>query len=194
MRSVILFVIGGALLVMALATGCKSEGPAAAKAVEPETTAAGTAAAQPEGSTPALPVPRRMRSDQPDSADPAARRAWREQRGEAMRKRTAEMRERFDANHDGQLDEEERGAMRHARVQDRVARIDSDSDGMISRQEAEAAPFGGRMLRDFDAVDANQDSRISADELEAAMSERQARRRERRQQESGDGPETPPAD
>jgi len=190
MRSLVLFIIGGALLAMALATGCKSEGPAAAKEGDPQLAAAGAGSDQPDNPTPALPVPRRMRSSQPDSApaDPAARRAWREQRGEEMRQRMAEMRQRFDANSDGQLDEQERGAMREARIKDRVARIDSDADGMISRQEAEAAPFGGRMLRDFDAVDANQDSRISPEELAAAMSERQARRRERRQQESADTP------
>lgn len=194
MRSLVLFTIGGALLVMALATGCKSEGPAAAKAGEPEIAA--STSGQPDDSTPALPVPRRMRSGQSDNADPAARRARREQRGEEMRERMAEMRQQFDANRDGQLDETERDAMRHARIQDRVARIDSDSDGMISRQEAEAAPFGKRMLGDFDAVDANQDSRISPEELEAAMSERQARRRERRQNgaDSADAPDTSPTD
>ena len=194
MRSLVLFIIGGALL----ATGCKSEDPAAAKTGDPE--AAGAQSGQPDNPTPALPVPRRMRSSQTGSApaDPAARRAWREQRGEEMRQRIAEMRQHFDANGDGQLDERERGAMRDARIKDRVARLDADSDGMISRQEAEAAPLGGRMLRDFDAVDANQDSRISPEELAAAMSERQARRRERQREpdgeEAGGTPETSPAD
>ena len=84
--------------------------------------------------------------------------------------------------------------MRHARVQDRVARIDTNADGKISREEAGETPFGGRILRDFDAVDANQDSLISPEELEAAMSERQARRRERRDAETGAAPETSPTD
>ncbi len=180
MRSLVLFIIGGSLLAMA--NGCKSEEPTAANA---ETVASAASAAQPDDRVPALPVPRRMRSNQSGSAP-----ADREARREEMRQRMAEMRQRFDANSDGQLDESERDAMRHARIQDRLARIDSDSDGMISRQEAEAAPFGRRMLRDFDAVDANQDARISPEELEAAMSERQARRRERRSQEAD--PASPP--
>jgi Ca2+-binding EF-hand superfamily protein len=132
-----------------------------------------------------------MRSSQ--SPDQAGRRG---PRSEEMRQRMSEMRQKFDANGDGQLDEEERDALRHARIQDQVKRIDSDGNGAISREEAQAAP-SGRMLRDFDAVDANQDSVISPEELEAAVSERQARRRvrwqERRDRESEDATEGSPS-
>jgi hypothetical protein len=205
MRSLVLFTIGGALLLIALATGCKSDDAAAKKAAASDVGAtAGSAAGQPEDPVPALPIPRRMRGgDSPDEAtgDTGGRsRGWRGGRrepSEEMRQRMAEMRQRFDSNSDGKIDEEERIAMREARVKERVARIDSDGDGKISRQEAEAAP-GGRMLRDFDAVDANQDSVISPEELEAAMSERRSQRRERWRGrgdgESGGAPETSPTE
>jgi hypothetical protein len=208
MRSLVLFTIGGALLVIALATGCKSDDAAAKKpaASDPDTTAASgdSAAGQPSDPAPSLPVPRRMRSG--ESADGGVaeqdrdgRGGWRGPRTEQMKQRMAEMRKRFDANGDGQLDDEERDAMRRVRIQDAVKRIDADGDGTISRDEAETARFGGgRMLRDFDAVDANQDSVISPEELEAAMSERQARRRqrwqERRDGDSNGAAEGSPAD
>lgn len=205
MRSLVLFTIGGALLLLALGTGCKDDAAAKKPASDPESAAAGVGSAtgQPDDPAPALPpIPRRMRSGQSpdDTAGDATgdrRRGWRGQRSEEMRERMAEMRQRFDTNSDGQIDGEERDAMRQARIKERVARIDSNADGTISRQEAEAAP-GGRMLRDFDEVDANQDSLISPEELEAAMSERQARRRQRFRQrdgdESGAAPEGSPAD
>lgn len=207
MKSLVLFTIGGALLVLALATGCKSDDAAAKKpaAGDPEATAsggAGSAAGQPEDPVPGLPVPRRMRSgDSPDQATADTgepRRGFRGGRGsDEMRQRMAEMRQRFDTNSDGKIDEDERVAMREARVKERVSRIDSDGDGKISRQEAEGAP-GRRMLRDFDAVDANQDSVISPEELEAAMSERRSQRRERWRGrgdgEPGGAPETSPTE
>lgn len=189
MRSLVLFTIGGALLLIALATGCKSDKPAAkAAASATEAGGAGSQAGQPDDPVPAVPVPRRMRSSQsPGEAAPPrgeGRRAWGGPRGEEVRQRIAEMRKQYDANGDGQLDGDERDAFRQARIKERMARIDSDGDGTISRQEAETAPFG-RMLRDFDAVDANQDSVVSSEELEAAISERQARRTERMRERQG---------
>ena len=104
-------------------------------------------------------------------------------------------RKRYDTDGDGQLNDDERAVMRHERIQKQMTRIDANADGKISRQEAEAAPFGGRLLGDFDGADANQDSFISPDELEAAMSERESRRMERwrqRHDEEGAEPAPPP--
>jgi hypothetical protein len=205
MRSLVLFTIGGALLMLALASGCKSDSAAAkASATDPDTSAAGGATTgEPADPVPALPTPRRFRSgESPDDAtgDDSGRRrpGFRGPRSEEMRQRMAEMRQKYDTNGDGDINGEERDAMRQARIKERVSRIDSNADGTISREEAEATP-GGRVLRDFDAVDANQDSKISPEELEAAMSERQSRRRERfrdrdRDRESDDAPEPAPAD
>jgi hypothetical protein len=175
-----------ALASLFLATGCKSDKSTAAteKAADDTEVAAGSeTGGQADGEAPALPAPRRMRSGEP--ADGTAGEAglgprrWQGQRGEDMRQRIEEARKQFDADGDGQLNEDERAAMRRERLKGQIERIDADSDGKISRQEAEASPFGGRMLRDFEGADANQDSFISPEELEAAMSERQSRRMER---------------
>jgi len=190
-----------ALASLFLATGCKSDKSTAAtdKAADETAVAAGSeAGGEAAGEVPALPAPRRMRSSEhaDGTAGEAGRgpRRWQGQRGEEMRQRIEEARKRFDADGDGQLNEDERAAMRHDRLQKRVERIDADADGKISRQEAEATPFGGRMLRDFEAADANQDSFISPEELEAVMSERQSRRMERfRQRRESRGAQPAPS-
>lgn len=189
-----------AIASLSLASGCKSGDSTAAtgKADEPASAAGSTGAGQPADQAPVLPVPRRMRGSEPaddtgGEAPPApGRRAG--QRSEAMRQRLEEARKRFDADGDGQLDEDERAAMRHERLQRRIERIDSNADGKISREEADATPAGGRMLRDFDSADANQDSFVSPEELEAVMSERESRRMERwRQRQRRAEPGTEPA-
>lgn len=189
-----------ALAALSLATGCKSDKSTAAtqKAAEPEVAAGAAAGDEAAEQAPALPVPRRMRGG--ESADETAGDAapgtgrWRSRRSEEMRQRRDDLRKRFDADGDGQLNDDERAAMRHERLQRQIARIDADGDGKISRDEAEAVPFGGRLLGDFDGADANQDSFISPEELEAAMSERESRRMERwrqRHQEQGAEPAPP---
>ena len=52
---------------------------------------------------------------------------------------------------------------------DRLKQADTNGDGMISREEAKALP---RILANFDAIDANHDGQISADELRAFHSAR----------------------
>jgi len=56
---------------------------------------------------------------------------------------------------------------------DRLKQADTNGDGMISREEAKALP---RLLKDFDAIDANHDGQISADELRAFHQARRAQR------------------
>jgi hypothetical protein len=55
------------------------------------------------------------------------------------------------------------------RGMDRLRAADTNGDGMISREEAKALP---RLLKNFDALDADKNGQISADEMRAA---RQAR-------------------
>ena len=49
--------------------------------------------------------------------------------------------------------------------------LDKDGDGKISRAEAAAAP---RLAKRFDAIDANKDSFITADEMKAARAKASA--------------------
>ena len=66
---------------------------------------------------------------------------------------------------------------RNARLAEQFRRADFDANGMLSRAEAErAAPL---LAKQFDAIDANRDGQISAEEIRAfrraARSERRAR-------------------
>jgi len=47
---------------------------------------------------------------------------------------------------------------------ERLRAADTNADGMISRQEAASLP---RILKNFDAIDANRDGQITAEELRA---------------------------
>jgi Ca2+-binding EF-hand superfamily protein len=49
-------------------------------------------------------------------------------------------------------------------MSDRLKQADSNADGMISREEAKALP---RVLQNFDAIDANKDGQVTADEMRA---------------------------
>jgi len=60
---------------------------------------------------------------------------------------------------------------------DRLKQADTNGDGMISREEAKALP---RLLKDFDAIDANHDGQITADELRAFHQARRAERQAER--------------
>ena len=51
----------------------------------------------------------------------------------------AELRARFDANHDGRLDDAERAALREHRVNERFDRLDVNRDGVVTRAEFAAA-------------------------------------------------------
>lgn len=68
-------------------------------------------------------------------------------------------------------------ATKNARLAEQFRRADADGNGMLSRAEAErAAPL---LAKQFDAIDANRDGRISAEEIRAfrraGRSERRAR-------------------
>jgi len=119
--------------------------------------------------------------------------------------------ERFDADGDGQVTQEEIDGAAETRFSDadtdgdgmlseaefmaqaqeqageraaeRFARLDADGDGMLSRDVLEARRGGQRMERMFNRLDANDDGAITMEEAEAAMERFRERRggRERSQ-------------
>jgi Ca2+-binding EF-hand superfamily protein len=188
MRVLSSFAFITALTSLSLGAGCKSEDAKAQQVPGAAATGQAPGATSPDerGEQPSLPVPRRMRGS--DATGEPVDDARRQQ----MMERRAEMKKRFDKDGDGELNDEERTAMHRERINRRVQRVDTDGDGKISKTEAEAHPIGGRMLSDFAAADADQDSFISPEELEAAMAERRQQMRERRREmrRSG-GPSAP---
>jgi Ca2+-binding EF-hand superfamily protein len=52
---------------------------------------------------------------------------------------------------------------------EKLKAADTNGDGMISREEAKALP---RLAKHFDAIDANKDGKLSADELSASREKR----------------------
>jgi Ca2+-binding EF-hand superfamily protein len=60
--------------------------------------------------------------------------------------RRAEMLQKYDANGDGALDENERNAAFEARAKERFAKLDSNGDGALSFDEFKA---GKKMMRGF---------------------------------------------
>jgi len=64
------------------------------------------------------------------------------------RNRRAELLARFDANHDGKLDDAERAAMHEQRVNDHFDRLDANRDGMVSRAEFVAGAKARWQARD----------------------------------------------
>lgn len=69
-------------------------------------------------------------------------------------------------------------AERRARLDARFKQADTDGDGALSRPEAgKGMP---RLARHFDALDADQDGRVTREEIEAARKARAARRHKNR--------------
>ena len=194
MRSISPSIVITALASLSLASACGSKS-SDKKNEQAKTTAAaaGDEAAGGEGARPAVPpVPRRVRSTDPAAAEqtgeqplgpmghPAAAETdeQRMERRAAMRERFAEQRAKHDKDGDGELGPEERMAMRDEMMGLRLKSIDKDGDGAISREEARAEPGRRALLRDFEVADANQDQKVTREELEAHIAERRANRRD----------------
>jgi hypothetical protein len=177
----------GVLLSVA-AAGCAEKKSESTAADEMPGTSAGETASSGEGErpVPALkPMRRRMSSDGGASAE-AGEPGEGERRGRGRGRGREGMRERFDQNGDGQLDDTERSAMRRARAEQVIARNDSDGDGALSSAEIEGAQGPGRrFLAGLASADANGDGSLSAAEVEAGMQERLQRRRQRRAEQEG---------
>lgn len=209
MRSITPSILIAALASLSMASACskKSESKkdehastSAAPGSGDGDVAAGKRAGMPPG-------PHRMRSTEP-GAEPttelgpmghpgvdAETDQARLERREAMRERFAEQRAKHDKNGDGELDADERTAMRNEMMQMRLKSIDKDGDGKISRDEAHAEPGRRKLLRDFDAADANQDDVVTQEELDAHIAERRANRRdEDGQRRRSDGADATGAD
>ncbi|MBZ0233238.1 MAG: hypothetical protein K8M05_12985 [Deltaproteobacteria bacterium] len=118
--------------------------------------------------TPASPgvdgEPRRRRGPwgdgpRPDRAEMKARR-------DERRKQTLDM---YDADKNGELDDDERTLMHESRVADTVARMDQNADGKLTREELEASTSRRRRPPpDFDAIDADKDGFVTVEEMAAA--------------------------
>ena len=80
----------------------------------------------------------------------------------------AELIQKFDADGDGELNEEERGNAREAMKAEMLAKYDTDGDGELSKEEKTAA-FKARMLEKYDT---DGDGEISEDERAAAREDR----------------------
>jgi hypothetical protein len=207
MRSLTPSILFAALASMSLAAGACSKKSEKKKDEAATTSAAPGGATGEDGAratTGLPPAPRRMRSTEPGAAaqgedlGPLGHRDGDGLGDEARMARRAEMRERFaeqrakhDKDGDGELNAEERTAMRTAMMGERLKSIDVDGDGSISREEARAEPGRRRLLRNFDEADANQDQKVTPDELEAHIAERRANRRSEdgnRSSRDGDAP------
>jgi Ca2+-binding EF-hand superfamily protein len=109
--------------------------------------------------------------------------------------------EKYDANDDGQLDEQEKATMerdREARRAEFMKEFDTDGDGTLSEAEKQALrekfprmgrshharAMRGRMLEKYDA---NKNGQIDPEEKEAAKRDREARRAEMLQRFDTDG-------
>lgn len=156
--------------------GCKSDDAGGSNAPQQP----GIAAAAAPGEEP--------EADSPGDRRRGARRAM------SPDQRRAERLRRFDTNGDGKLDREERKVMIREAVERRMRRMDGNQDGRIARDEVRGGRFGEHLAASFDRADANRDSYISPQELEAAMADFRAKRQaERLQQQSGGAAPAPAA-
>lgn len=149
-----------------LAAGCKTDGA--------ESTA-GSAAPQAEQSAPKgrsgkidLPQPRQRGADGdrpalPDDQDRSEDR--RERRDERRKERMAEL----DKDGDGQISDAEREAGRKARLDEMKTRLDTDGDGKLTVSELKDSRMARRLGTELDAIDADKNGEVSADELQKSM-------------------------
>jgi len=173
----------GRLVLAALAAGaitaCKKDPEPAAKPAGSETAsnASTPEVKQTERSRPNLPaMPRRRPDLQPGQPGESSRPGpWadgeRPTREEMLARRDArreEILEMYDADHDGQLSDDERNLMHEARMSGIVQKLDDDGDGRLSRTEmSEMRTSARRPMPDFDALDTDKDGFISVEELAA---------------------------
>lgn len=136
--------------------------------------------------------------------------------GGRMQGLPSQLLEKFDADKDGKLSDEEREAMKAERQKASEAqgkamldKLDTDKDGKISAEEREAfkterqKEMEQRRKEDFDKFDADKDGKLSYDEFVKLGEYHRAEMMKRIKQggprppggpEGGDGPPPPPAE
>jgi hypothetical protein len=137
------------------------------------------------------PMPRRLGdgslagSDERTDDGDRRRRSW----GDGARPDRAEMRAKrderraetlatYDADKNGELDDEERQLMHEGRVADMVARRDTNADGKLTKDELDASASNRRRSPpDFESIDTNKDGFVTVEEMAAARPPRQFRDR-----------------
>lgn len=167
-----------ALLLVVLASACKTSDSAPKPQPEATEPAQTTRAARPTPSLPGSPgaLGGPDRPQLPANGD--GERHWGNRRGDRMA--------RMDKDGDGKITEEERAAAMKERSEKMRSRFDANADGKLTPDELANAP--GRMhFDDPKALDTNHDGDISADELQAAMQARREEMRLQRQQQRAGG-------
>jgi Ca2+-binding EF-hand superfamily protein len=102
----------------------------------------------------------------------------REERMAIRRDRRAAALARHDANRDGMLDRDERAVMHRERTDKLFQEQDTNRDGMLSAAETEATC--SRLIRRFDAIDADGNGQITRAEIQAHHEARAGHRRGKR--------------
>jgi hypothetical protein len=163
--------VRAALVALLFVVACKEESkpaPAAAK----DTPASADTQARPRPQLPEGPRPEGTEdpANRWDRRDPALREEIREKIEERRKNREAML----DTNHDGVVSDEER----QQRLKPMVERLDANGDGKLTPDEL--AQSDRRMgFDDPAAVDTNKDGEISLAELDAAITARREKMRER---------------
>lgn len=150
-----------------LAAGCKTDGA--------ESTA-GSAAPQAEQSAnkgrsgkidlPPTQRPRASDGERPALPDDQERSDdRRERRDERRKERMAEL----DKDGDGQISDAEREAGRKVRLDEMKTRLDTDGDGKLTVAELKDSRMARRLGTELDAVDADKNGEVSAEELQKSM-------------------------
>jgi Ca2+-binding EF-hand superfamily protein len=93
----------------------------------------------------------------------------------AGNKRLAEHFDEIDSNKDGKLSKDElkahfaaSHAKAHEKFEAKFKAADKDGDGTLSKEEAQAAKMP-HIVKNFDAIDANKDGKVTPEELRAFM-------------------------
>ena len=171
--------VRAALIAIVFVVACKEESKPAAPA----------ASETPADKTPshARPRPQLPGEALPPDVDHAAERDWgdpamREEMRAKMDERRKNREAMLDTNHDGVVSDEER----QQRMVPMLKRLDENGDGKLTPDEL--AKSDGRMgFDDPAAVDTNHDGEISLAELDAAVSARRQKMRERWRGRGGEG-------
>jgi Ca2+-binding EF-hand superfamily protein len=93
----------------------------------------------------------------------------------AGNKRLSQHFDEIDTNKDGKISKDElkahfaaSHAKSHEKFEAKFKAADKDGDGALSKEEAQAAKMP-HLVKNFDAIDANKDGKITPDELRAFM-------------------------